>query len=395
MIDRKILFATSFLRALATGVVGVILAIYLRGLGFSEGQIGTVITAGLLAGTGAIVWVTVFADRFGRKASLLILTGLGVAGGAAAALASSPIWMIAAAFFGLINGMGRDRGPAFVLEQAILPETVSTEDRTFSYAWYSLLQDVGLAVGGLLAGLPAWVGHWGATEALGSLRLTMGIYALMTFLALPLYLLLSPAIEMAPAHTRSAVSAHGKHVVWKISAVFSLDSFSSGFLATALIALFFYKRFGVNEAVVGALFFSARVANAISHPIAAWLAGRFGLLNTMVFTHIPSSIFLILAVLSSSFPHAAALFLLRELLVQMDVPTRQSFVMGVVAPGDRTYASGVTQIVRMGGWSIAPVIAGFFMQKTSLAAPLLLGAILKIGYDLALYASFRGYLSAL
>lgn len=390
MSDRRILYVTSFLRALATGMIGVLLAIYLRRLSFTDSQIGVVITTGLLAGTAAIILATFLADRIGRKAFLLTLTALSALGGVAAAASSSPTIMVVASCVGLLNGMGRDRGPAFVVEQAILPETVPSERRTFAFAWYSLLQDVGHALGGLLAAVPVLLREIAPMAEVSSFRLSIAFYAFLVLLCLPLYLMLSPQIEVAHERKRGQVSREGKRMVWKISSVFALDSISGGFLATALLALFFYRRFGVDEVVIGTLFFVARVANAISHPVAAWLAKHFGLLNTMVFTHIPSSIFLILAVLSPSFPLAVLFFLLREALVQMDVPTRQSYIMAVVQPEDRTYASGVTHIVRMGGWAIAPAFAGLFMQTVSLATPLFIGAGIKIGYDIVLYVVFRG-----
>src|SRR5262249_46831137 len=157
---------------------------------------------------------------------------------------------------------------------------------------------------------------------------------------------------------------------------------------TALLSYFFFERFHAGEGVIGALFFGARVMNAFSHLGAAWLATRIGLVNTMVFTHIPSSLLLVTVAFAPSFPVAAVLFLLREGLVEMDVPTRQSYVMAVVRPEERTFASGVTALVRMAAWAVAPSFAGLFMQK-SLAVPLYIGAGMKISYDVLLYVAFR------
>jgi sugar phosphate permease len=171
--------------------------------------------------------------------------------------------------------------------------------------------------------------------------------------------------------------------------LFLIDSLAGGFLGTALLSYFFFVRFGVDEAAIAVLFFAARLANGISHLGAAWLAARIGLVNTMVFTHIPSSIALIAVALVPEFWMAALLFMLRELLVEMDVPTRQSYVMAVVKPGERTFASGVTSLVRLGGWAVGPFAAGALMQGVALATPLIVGGLLKIGYDLMLYWSFR------
>jgi predicted MFS family arabinose efflux permease len=224
-----------------------------------------------------------------------------------------------------------------------------------------------------------------------------------------LYRRLSPAVDasgdgpfdadLAPRHApepavtrgrrRPGVSAESRSVLTRISALFALDSLGGGFLTTALLAFFFHERFGVDEAAVGALFFGSRVLNALSHLGAAWLARRIGLVNTMVFTHIPSSLLLVTVPFAPSFAVAAGLFLLREGLVEMDVPTRQSYVMAVVRPAERTFASGLTHLVRLGAWAVAPAFAGLFMRGGSLATPLYVGAAMKVAYDLLLWLSFR------
>jgi predicted MFS family arabinose efflux permease len=178
-------------------------------------------------------------------------------------------------------------------------------------------------------------------------------------------------------------------MLWKISALFALDSLGGGFLTTALLSLFFHERFGVGAGTLALLFFAARVLNALSHLGAAWLARRIGLVNTMVFTHIPSSVLLATVAIAPSFEVAALLFLLREGLVEMDVPTRQSYVMAVVRPEERTRASGVTHLVRTGAWAIAPAFAGLFMSELALATPLVVGAAMKIAYDVLLWLAFR------
>jgi MFS family permease len=178
-------------------------------------------------------------------------------------------------------------------------------------------------------------------------------------------------------------------VLRRLCALFALDALGGGFFTTALLTFFFHQRFGVGAGTVGLLFFGARVANALSHLGAAWLARRIGLVNTMVFTHLPSSLLLVTVAYAPSFPVAAALFLLREGLVEMDVPTRQSYVMAVVRPEERTFASGLTALVRVGAWAVAPVLAGWLMQDVAFVTPLLVGAGLKILYDVLLYFSFR------
>src|SRR6185436_16806187 len=192
-----------------------------------------------------------------------------------------------------------------------------------------------------------------------------------------------------PKRERVPLTPSSRRILWRISALFALDSLAGGFLTTALLSYFFAERFGVSVALIGPLFFVARLANALSHLAAAWLARRIGLVNTMVLTHIPSSLLLISVAYAPSFPVAAGLFLLRESLVEMDVPTRQSYVMAVVRPEERTLASGVTHLVRMGAWAVAPAFAGLLMNSSSLMIPLVIGAAMKIAYDLLLWRAFR------
>jgi MFS family permease len=386
--DRRLLYAAAFLRALATGMVGVLVGIYLAKLDFDPATIGVIVGAGLAGGAVATLVTTLVGDRVGRRRVLLVLALAGATGGAAFAVAMSPLMLAVAAFLGAVNGMGRDRGAALVLEQAVLPATTTAAGRTSTFAWYNVLQDAGHALGGIAATLPVVLRQVAGVGEIASLRVAIGAYALLVLATAFLYPLLSPAVEIAPG-PRVRVSAESRRVLAKISALFALDSLGGGFLTTALLAVFFYERFGVTEAVIGPLFFAARIANALSHLAAAWLARRIGLVNTMVFTHIPSSLLLLTVAIAPSFWVAALFFLLREGLVEMDVPTRQSYVMAVVRPEERTAASGVTHLVRMAGWAIAPPFAGLFMQGASLATPLIGGAGLKVLYDVLLYVAFR------
>ncbi len=388
--DLPVLYASAFLRSLATGIVGVLLGIYLAKLRFDAAQIGLVIAAGLAGGAVATFLVTLAGDRFGRRKALLCLAALGGLGGIAAAFASAFSAMIAAAFLGMLNGMGRDRGAALVLEQAILPATTTDADRTKAFAWYNVLQDAGHALGSLLAGAPYAFRRVLPLEEVFSFRLAMALAAFLILMTAALYLKLSPAVEAPAVREKEALSPGSRKVLWRISALFAVDALAGGFLVTSLLSYFFYRRFGITEGAVAVLFFLARVLNALSHLGAAWLARRIGLVNTMVFTHIPSSVFLVTVAFAPNFPVAALLFLLREGLVEMDVPTRQSYVMAVVRPEERTFASGVTHLVRVGAWAVAPSFAGVLMQGIFLGVPLMIGAGMKIAYDLLLYAAFRG-----
>jgi hypothetical protein len=297
--------------------------------------------------------------------------------------------MIAAAALGMVNGMGRDRGGALILEQSILPATVPDDRRTVLFAWYHVVQDAGHALGGLLAALPALLERTGARSDL-SFRGSVAIYAGLMLMPAALYPFLSPAAEVPSREARRPLTPETRRVLWRIGALFGLDSLAGGFLTTALLAFFFHERFGAPAATIGLLFFGARALNALSHLGAAWLARRIGLVNTMVFTHIPSSLLLATVPFAPSFAVASALFLLREGLVEMDVPTRQSYLMAIVGPEERTRVTGVTHLVRLAAWAVAPLLAGPLIGGTHSAAPLWLGAGMKIAYDLLLYRAFRG-----
>jgi MFS family permease len=386
--DRSLLYFSTFSRALATGMMGVLLGIYLAKVGLDIASIGLIISTGLLGAAVATLVVTLVGDRWGRRRALLLLTLLSMVGGIMAALVTTKLLLSMAAFLGMLNGMGRDRGASLVLEQAILPLTATDQERTPVFAWYNLLQDIGHALGGLLAGIPALLRFVGVEEET-AFRLTMLLYASFygpVFLA---YLRLSTRTTVTPSSEGLVLSPSSRIILTKISALFAVDSLAGGFVGTALVSFYFYARFGVSEVVLGILFLGARLANAGSHLGAAWLAKRIGLVNTMVFTHIPSSLLLMTVTIAPNFWIAALLFLLREGLVEMDVPTRQSYVMAVVRPEERTFASGVTHLVRMSGWAIAPSIAGWLMQTVAPAIPLLIGATMKIGYDILLYSAFK------
>jgi MFS family permease len=373
-------------------MTGVILGIYLAELHFSATLIGLVIGVGLAGGALAALIATFAADRIGRRRFLLALAILSAGGGAIVTWTPNPAIVLAAAFLGMLNGMGRDRGASLVVEHAILPSTTADENRTAAFAWYNVLQATGAALGALAAGgLPEGLRHFGGFSQLLALQATMGVYTVLMLLTAILYPGLTEASETAAASIGMAhVTEHTKRIVTKLSALFVLDAAGGGFLTNALISYFFVTRFGVGEGAVGALFFATGLANALSQFGAAYLGRRIGLINTMVFTHIPSSLILMGVAFAPNFPIAAMLFLLRESLVQMDVPTRQSYVMAVVQPQERTFASGITGIVRLGGWAVAPAFAGMVMQGLWIGTPFIIGPALKITYDILLYRAFSG-----
>ena len=386
--DRSLLYAVAFLRAVATGAVGVTLGTFLARLDLHGAALGAVMSSGLAGAALAAVITTFFADRLGRRRFLVALAVLGVAGTVLFALSSSPIALAATAFLGMVNAMGRDRGGAQILEIAALPGMVEPTERTHVIARYTMLQEAGNAIGALLAGVPSWLAGAARVPELGAHRGLLLACAGLIAVTVAIYLGLGPSIE-AGAATRLRLEARSRTILGKISALFALDGLGGGFLTTALLSYFFFERFGVDESAIALLFFAARVLNAASQLAAAWLAARIGLVRTMVLTHLPSSLLLVAVAFAPSFAVAAILFLLREALVQMDVPTRQSYLMAVVAPEERTLASGITNLVRLATWAVAPALAGALMGDRHLFAPLVIGATIKIAYDLLLWRAFR------
>jgi len=391
--DLLLINAAAFLRSLNTGLIGVVLGIYLSRAGFSSLEIGLVLGAGLAGAALATGVVTVRADRIGRGRTLLTLSVLSAIGGIALALTPRLPFLIFLAFVGMLNGMGTDRSASFALEQAIIPGLVSSERRTWSLAWYNVVLDAAGSVGALAAGLPFLLERRLALSLPAAYRTLFLGYAAVGLLGGLFYLLLSPGVEVKraaeEASSSTRVSSASRSVVRKLAALFSLDALGGGLLTDAIVAYWFFLSFGVTEQGLGLLFFAIRVLNAGSHLGAAWLARRIGLVNTMVFTHLPSSVFLIAVPLAPSLKVAVALLLLREALVEMDVPTRQSYVAAVVQPEERTFASGITNLARNLFWAVGSALSGLFMQSVAFSAPLVLGGSLKIGYDLILYRSFR------
>ncbi len=398
--DRLRIFLAAFLRSLGVGMTGVLLAIYLSSIGWGIRRTGLLVAVGLAGAATATLLTSLLADRLGRRRTLVALALLNALGALSLAFLRRPGPLLLAAFFGLVNGLGRDRGPAYALEQALLPETTTPERRTYVLAWYGLLLDAGLALGSLLAGVPSWLRqHWDWQPEF-AYQATWIFSAALALVAATISATLSPRVEVAAPSVPDGngggsrrfwpeLAPESKRRIAGLAALTGMDSLGGGFLTGALVSYWFFRRFGVGEAWLGQLFFGARVANACSHLVAAWLARRIGLLNTMVFTHIASSLFLLAVPFASSMGWATALFLVREGLVEMDVPTRQSYILAVVRPAERAFASGMTTLTRNVAYALAPAGAGYAMSGLALASPLFLGAGTKIAYDLLLYFSFR------
>jgi MFS family permease len=391
--DARLIYAAGFVRSATVSLVGVTVAIHLADVGFSTTQIGLLIGVGLAGSSLATVIVSLRGDAWGRRRVLVGLALLSAMGYLALAAFTHAAALVPLAFVGMLNGMGRDRGAASALDQAILPETVSDDRRTWALAWYNLVLDAGHALGALAATIPTVLTRVLAVGPAVAHQLTFLMCAGAMLVCVGPYLALTPNIEVGTRskslQTSTPINARSKRVITRLALLFGLDSIGGGFLNSALISYWFFRQYGTSEASLALLFFAARVLNALSHLAAASLARRIGLLNTMVWTHLPSSLFLIAAPASPSAAIAAALFLAREALVEMDVPTRQSYVMAVVKPSERTFASGVTNVTRNVAWAVGPSVAGVVMQHVALAGPLVIGGVLKIGYDVMLYRAFR------
>ena len=388
-----IIYIAAWMRSFGIGLLGVVLGVFLYREGFSSTAIGLVIAAGLAGAAVGTVFITFKADRLGRRRTLFALSLLTAVGALPLIFHFGVPAMIVIAFIGMLNGMGTDRSPAFALEQATIPGLVPDIKRTWALAWYSVVLDASGALGALAAGIPIVAQKWWGVDVAHSYRLLFIGYAGISILTALFYLLLSPEVEIRKAGTpmepRTAISPETKSTIKRLSVLFAIDAFGGGFLTDALVSYWFFKRFGLAESQLALLFFTVHLLNALSHLGAAWLAKRIGLIRTMIFTHLPSSVFLIAAAFMPSPRWAVLLFLLRESLVEMDVPTRQSYVAAVVRPEERTFAAGVTNLVRNGAWAAASAVAGVFMQQVAFAAPLLLGGGLKIIYDGLLWRAFR------
>jgi hypothetical protein len=377
------LTAAAGIRSFLIGLSGVLLGIHLARLGLSSGEVGLVIAGGLAGNAVATALVAYRGDRTHVVRSLLWIACLQGLGFSAMAVLDRPPVLVIAAFLGLINGMGRDRGPGQTLEQSLLTRRIGPAKRTGAIARYTAAQDVAGGLGSLAAGLPDFLGG----DPVGTARMVLGAAAVVALGTAALYLGLSlHADELPDGPVSPDPGVRGR--VRGLASLFALDSLGGGFLASSILSYWFFRRFDLAGDVTGPLFLAARALNAGSYFVAERLASRIGLIRTMVFTHLPSSALLLVLPITESAMIAVSAFLLREALVQMDVPARQAYVAAVTPPEHRTYALGVTGLVRNVGWAVGPALAGWSIALLGLGAPLILGAGLKMVYDVALFRSY-------
>jgi MFS family permease len=393
--DIILLFSTRIIRLFCYGFLSVILALYLSETGFIEKQIGLLFTFTLAGDAVISLWLTTSADRFGRKRTLILGAFLMLGAGIVFILTNNILILMVAAIVGVISPSGNEIGPFLSVEQAGLTQLIPNESRTKIFAWYNLVGSFATATGALAGGWLAQILRSHGWPELEAYRMVLTGYALGGLLLAILFFSLSPAIEVAKSDlqgkTKRVLGLHrSRKVVFKLSALFALDAFAGGLIVQSMLAYWFHIRFGVESGVLGSIFFGANILAGISALLAVPLAARFGLINTMVFTHIPSNIMLMLMPLMPSLPLVVGLLLLRFSISQMDVPTRQSYTMAVVAPDERSAASGVTAIARSVGASLSPMLTGVFLGVPLLFnLPFFLTGGLKIIYDLLLFKEFR------
>ncbi|HEX9016579.1 MAG TPA: MFS transporter [Chloroflexota bacterium] len=388
--DGRLLFFTCGVRSFAYGFLSVILGLYLAAIGLDPATVGAVFTAALAGGAVMTIALTAVADRVGRRNVLMVGALLMAAAGAAFATTNIPLLLAVAAIVGTISPSGKEVGPFLSIEQAILPQTTGDERRTGVFAAYNLVASLAGAVGALGAGLPGLLG----VGELDGYRLQLWGYAAASLVMLLLFSRLSSKAEAQPAPSRGPRRALGLHrsrgVVVKLAGLFAVDAFAGGFIVQGLLAYWFHLRFGADTNALAAIFFGANLLSALSFLAAVPIARRIGLLNTMVFTHLPSNVLLVLVPLMPDLNLAVALLLARFLLSQLDVPTRQSYTMALVDPDERSAAAGITSVARNAAASIGPTFAGATLTVPALGLPFIVAGTLKILYDVTIYFVFRG-----
>lgn len=378
--DERILLVASFFRSFAVSSVSIFFGLYLAGLGLDETWIGFLISAGLFGMAVGTFIAAKAADRIGRRRMLLLLSLFMALGGVILSLSQSLPFLVAATFVGMINGMGRDRGPLQAIDQAILAQLTASQKRTGAFARYVFITDIGGAAGALVAGIP---------DSARSYRLALLAYAAVILAASLFYFFMSRSVEpTSPSFSRTVFSKKSRGFVYRFAALTTMDSLGGGFITRSLLTYWFVTRFDVDPFWIGPLFAGASAVNSMAYFVAAFLARRIGLLNTMVVTHIPSSVLLMLIPIAPDFTTAVVVFILREFLAPMDVPTRQSYLAAIVPEQERTAAAGVLNTVRNASWVVGPSAAGWSMTL-SFSAPLYIAGVLKIIYDLSIWFTFR------
>jgi MFS family permease len=391
--DAWLLFLARAVRMSGYGALGLVLVLYLTSAGLDAGQIGVLLALTLAGDTVISLFLTTHADRIGRRRTLVIGAVLMAAAGFVFAGSTGFLVLLVTATLGVLSPSGAEVGPFLPIEQASLTEVTPPERRTSIYAWYNLTGSVATALGALIAGLVVGALRDAGWTEIDAYRVILVSYALRGLILIPIVRAVSPAVEVPPVDT-SIARTLGLHrsrgVVARLASLFALDAFGGGLIVQSLLAYWFHTRFGLPEPVLGAIFFGANILAAVSSLAAARIAARIGLINTMVFTHLPSNVLLMLVPLMPTVELAVLVLLLRFSISQMDVPARQSYTVSNVDPDERSAAAGITGVARTTGAALSPLIAApLFASAAFAAVPFFLAGGLKIVYDLTLWRLFR------
>ncbi len=383
---RKLLLMRA-LRGFGDGYVSLLLPVYLMALEFTPFQVG-VIAAATLVGSGAMVLgLGLIAHRFAQRRLLRVVAALMALSGFAFPLPDAFVPLLLIALIGTLNPTSGDASLFGPLEQSMVTQTVSDRNRTAVFARYSLLGSLAGAFGALAAGVPQWLSVHAGVEPVIALKLMFVLYGVFGLVTLSVYWTLTPRVE-PPGHAPAAPLVESRSIVWKLAAVFSVDQFGGGFAVQSLVALWLYQRFDLSPALAGQIFFVAGLLAAGSYLVSSRVARRIGLVNTMVFTHLPANVFLVITPFMPTLELAILTLLLRYSMSSMDVPARTSYVMAVVPPHERAAAASFTAVPRTFASGVSPAIAGWMLGLSSFGWPLVVGGVLKIGYDLLLLRMF-------
>ncbi len=391
--DTRLLFASRLLRMFAYGLLGVVLVLFLVRLGFNGGKIGLLLSLTLLGDVAISLWLTAHADRWGRRKTLVVGAGLMALGGAGMAVSENFLVLVVAATIGVISPTGGEVGPFQAVEQACLAQEVAAQNRTRLFAWYNLAGYLASALGALAVG---WFLGASRLDDVAAYQFVFWAYAACGLALGGLALRLSPAVEapVSGAPVTTGPTFLGLHqsrgLVLRLSALFALDSFGGGFVLQSFLAWWLQQKFGADPAVLGAVFFGTNLLSGVSGLAAVPLAKKIGLINTMVWTHLPSNLLLMFVPLMPTLPLAVAVLLARHLLAQMDVPTRASYLSAVIPAGERAAANGATATAKQLGTAIGPLLAGkLFGASAATGLPFFICGVLKSSYDLMLWRAFR------
>ena len=393
--DGKLILSARVIRSFAYGFLSIVLAIYLKFLGFNDILIGIVLTATLVNSVIFTLIASFYADRIGRRNILIIYGALMSFAGAIFLATDNYIALIGAALIGTINVTGSETGAFLSIEQALLPQTIKdNKKRNTMFALYNMAGTFAMSAGILLSGLPLVLQEqFDGMNQVESIKPLFLLYSILGIGVIAIYCMLSKKIEVSGNIVKpvmQTLSPQSKRIVGKLSGLFAVDSFAGGFVIQGIVSFWFFTKFGVDLAALSLIFSVAGVLTAFSFLAAAKIADRIGLVNTMVFTHIPSNILLILVGFAPSLPLAIAFYLARMALSQMDVPARQLYIVAVVSEEERTPAAGITNISRNISQAVSPSFTGYILQALpALSAPFVVGGALKIAYDIALYLNFR------